>query len=101
MVVSSFCFTFIRSHLQYNKAPWDEGIFNFLTQWLINYLAIGVVAVVVGAMYLSGPKWLFYKIDSKSISKSDIIHNILNIVFLTVLVGSIFTWFVIANSSYN
>ena len=95
MLISSFCVAYVRTQLQYGKSLWSEGIFNFLSSLVIHYFAIALVAMVVSATYLVGPSWVLPRSQSDSKTQDTHLFEIMDIVYLTALIGSLLIWFLL------
>jgi len=101
MFTSSFCVTYVRTQLQYKKSPWSEGIIHLLSSLVIHYFAIALVAILVGAIYLAGPRWLIPRNESDSKAKTSQLLDIVDIVYLTALMGSLFVWFLMVGGPFS
>jgi cytochrome bd-type quinol oxidase subunit 2 len=103
MFISTFCVSYVRTQLQFRKTPWSEGIVYLLSSLVTHYFAIGVVAMLVGAIYLAGPSWLISRNESESKTRARLLFDvgvIVDLVFFTALIGSLLVWFLMVGGLF-
>jgi hypothetical protein len=87
MIVSSFC----AAQVFYKDGVWSKGIVEGLAIIFGCYAVIALVAMATGAIYLAGPDWLIARKKGDSPPSTE---QMIDIVCLTALVGSIAIWFI-------